>query len=125
MGYNSDDKDENGNPTPRGEICVRGPGIMKEYYKDDKKTNEIIIGGWLHTGDVGELLPNGGMKIIDRRKNIFKLSMGTYFAPEKIEQALLRSEVIKEIFIHGDSLEVIKKIYKKLTLFFILIIKKL
>lgn len=85
MNYTSEDKDENGVPCPRGEICFRGPGIMKGYYKNDEKTNEAIIKGWLHSGDVGKILPNGAVKIIDRKKNLFKLAQGEYLAPEKIE----------------------------------------
>jgi len=53
---------------------VRGPSITLGYFKCPEKTNESIINGWLHSGDVGVVLPNGSMKIIDRAKNIFKLS---------------------------------------------------
>ena len=56
------------------------------------------------TGDVGVVLPNGAVKIIDRCKNIFKLSQGEYIAPEKIEQALTLSDYIAQIMICGDSL---------------------
>lgn len=54
MNYTSKDKDENGNPLPRGEVCMRGPAIFKGYYKDEQKTNEAIDSeGWFHSGDVG------------------------------------------------------------------------
>lgn len=74
MGYTSEDVDENGVPTPRGEVCFKGPGIMVAYYKNDAKTNEAMINGWLHSGDIGKILPNGALKIIDRKKNLFKLA---------------------------------------------------
>jgi long-chain acyl-CoA synthetase len=85
MNYYSTDKNENGELCPRGEILSRSAAIIPAYYKDEEKSAETIdADGWLHSGDIGTILPNGALKITDRRKNIFKLSIGEYIAPDKL-----------------------------------------
>lgn len=107
MKYFSTDKDEDGNPAPRGEILVRGGNVVPGYYKNDAKTAEAIDSdGWLHSGDIGTIMfSHKGLKITDRRKNIFKLSQGEYVAPDKLEQAYKTTKAVEDIFVYGDSLK--------------------
>ncbi|KZV21900.1 long chain acyl-CoA synthetase 4-like [Dorcoceras hygrometricum] len=89
--------------TPRGEICIRGKCLFSGYYKREDLTKEVMIGDWFHTGDVGEWQPDGSMKIIDRKKNIFKLSQGEYVSVEKLESIYSLSPSVDAIWIYGNS----------------------
>ncbi|KAM4708501.1 long-chain-fatty-acid--CoA ligase 1 isoform 2-T2 [Discoglossus pictus] len=89
-----------------GEVCVKGANTFQGYLKDDEKTAEALDqDGWVHTGDIGKWLPNGTLKIIDRKKHIFKLAQGEYIAPERIENIYMRSEPVVQAFVHGESLQ--------------------
>ncbi|XP_076126030.1 long-chain-fatty-acid--CoA ligase 1 [Alosa pseudoharengus] len=89
-----------------GEICIRGHSVFRGYLRDEARTAETLdTDGWLHSGDVGQWLPNGTLRIIDRKKHIFKLSQGEYIAPEKIENIYTRCGPVLQVFVHGDSLQ--------------------
>ena len=76
------------------------------YFKAPSKNKEAFDADrWLHSGDIGVILPNGALKIMDRIKNIFKLAQGEYIAPEKLENVFTKSPLIAQIFIYGDSLQ--------------------
>ncbi|KAJ3169237.1 long-chain fatty acid-CoA ligase [Geranomyces variabilis] len=90
-------------PHPQGEIWLRGPSIMKGYYKNPKATAETLTeDGWLMTGDIGEFHPDGTLAVIDRKKNLVKLSNGEYIALEKLESQYKMSSYVHNICVYAD-----------------------
>nr|GEV35037.1 long chain acyl-CoA synthetase 1-like [Tanacetum cinerariifolium] len=87
----------------RGEICLRGRTPFAGYYKNPELTNEVMRDGWFHTGDIGEMLPNGSLKIIDRKKHLIKLSQGEYVALEHLEKVYGITPIVEDIWVYGDS----------------------
>ncbi|XP_062197943.1 probable CoA ligase CCL6 [Phragmites australis] len=94
-----------GYDTPRGEICLRDHTLFSGYYKRPDLTEEVFSDGWFHTGDIGEWQPDGTMKIIDRKKNIFKLSQGEYVAVAVLESAYTQSRLVASVWVYGNSFE--------------------
>jgi long-chain acyl-CoA synthetase len=84
-----------------GEICVKGPSVMMGYYKRPDLTQEVLIDGWLHTGDIGTWVDDKYLKITDRKKEMFKTSGGKYVAPQPIENKLKESPFIEQVMIVG------------------------
>lgn len=86
-----------------GEILVKSPGLLKEYYKNPAATAEVLTAdGWYHTGDAGFLDAGGHLKIIDRAKDVGRLADGAMFAPKYIENKLKFFPHIKEAVAFGD-----------------------
>ncbi|MDE3234578.1 MAG: long-chain fatty acid--CoA ligase [Bacteroidota bacterium] len=86
-----------------GEICVKGPTVMKGYYKRPDLTAETVIDGWLHTGDIGVWEDEKFLKITDRKKELFKTSGGKYVAPQPIENKLKESPFVEQVIVVGPE----------------------
>ncbi|CAO3607308.1 unnamed protein product [Cunninghamella blakesleeana] len=92
-------------PKPQGEIWVRGPSVTKGYWKREDITKETITeDGWLQTGDIGEWNEDGTLSVIDRIKNLVKLSNGEYIALEKLESVYKSVLGVSNVCVYGDSL---------------------
>ena len=105
LGYTIDDMIDGIN-CPAGEICLKGPLIFNGYYKNDLENAKAFDeDGYFHTGDVGRIIPyyGNGLKIVDRVKEIFKLSQGEYIIPAKLESVYVKSNFIQQIMIYGNS----------------------
>ena len=90
---------------PDGEILLRGRGVMRGYYGRPAETAEVLdADGWLHTGDIGVLGPDGHLTITDRKKDLIKTSGGKYVAPQVVEGRLkLETSLISHVILHGDN----------------------
>ena len=95
--------DENGNTVARGdvgELAVKGPGVMLCYYNDEKSTNEVLHGEWLHTGDMAQEDEDGFIYLVDRKKDVI-ISGGENLYPVQIEDFLRKHEAIKDVAVIG------------------------
>lgn len=87
-----------------GEILIKGPQVMKGYFKDEKATREVFTEeGFFRTGDVGEIDENGYLKITDRLKEIIVTSGGKNISPQNIENRLKESKFIEQVAVIGDK----------------------
>lgn len=94
---------EEGYPAGSGEICARGPNVMSGYFKNPEVTAETIDpDGFLHTGDIGYLDPDGFLVITDRKKEIFKTAGGSYIAPQELENKLKEIPLVEQVMVVGE-----------------------
>lgn len=94
-----DNPDENG----IGEIIIQGDNVFKGYLNDPEKTNEVLINGWCHTGDIGYIDENGFIFITGRKKDMIVLDNGKKIFPEEIEHVLMDLEYIKDVLVFADN----------------------
>ncbi|QLG73562.1 hypothetical protein HG535_0F00720 [Zygotorulaspora mrakii] len=88
----------------QGEVWIRGASVTSEYYKNPKETEDAFTkDGWFRTGDIGEWLPNGHLKVIDRKKNLVKTQNGEYIALEKLESVYRSSTFVQNICVYADQ----------------------
>ena len=95
--------DDHGNPVVRGEVgelCVKGPGVMKCYYKDQKATDEILHGDWLATGDMAMEDEDGFLYLVDRKKDVIIMG-GENLYPVQIENFIRQHEAVKDVAVIG------------------------
>jgi long-chain acyl-CoA synthetase len=86
-----------------GEILVKHKGIFKGYYKDDEQTKEVLIDGWMYTGDVGLIDDDGYLKLTDRKKDLIITAGGKNVAPQYLENLLKFSPYINDSVVIGDG----------------------
>ena len=86
-----------------GEILIKGPNVMKGYYKDPERTASVMTGDYFHTGDKGEFDQDGFLKITGRKKEMFKTSGGKYIVPTLLENELKESHFIEQAMVIGEG----------------------
>ncbi len=87
-----------------GEILVKGENVMLGYWNKKEETNKVIIDGWLHTGDIGEINPKDGyLKITDRKKDIIVSAGGDNISPAKIENMITNESEVDQCMVYGDK----------------------
>lgn len=100
MGYFTTDS------PPRGEICVKTSSMIDGYFKSPDITAEKFVDGYFLTGDIGVMEGDGKVKVIDRKKNIFKLAQGEFVSPERLETLFVGASCyISQMYVYGNSLQ--------------------
>ncbi len=84
-----------------GEILMKSPYMMTGYYKNPEKTAEVLVDGWMHSGDRGTLDDNGFVRVIGRVKDAFKTSKGSYVTPNPLEEVIMKNEFVEQVCVAG------------------------
>jgi long-chain acyl-CoA synthetase len=85
-----------------GEILVKGPNVFQGYYKNEQATRETIVDGWLHTGDLGEIEPDGFIRITGRKKDIIITAGGKNITPANLENEIKQHPLVSQCVVVGD-----------------------
>lgn len=96
-----------------GELLLKGPTLMKGYYKDPEETAKVIGEGWIHTGDVGYCSEDGYLYLIGRKKNVIILSNGENVNPEEIEAKFYECKAILECMVYSDGKGICADVYSE------------
>lgn len=94
-----------------GEVFIKGPHVMKGYYKEPEATQNAFSDGWYRTGDLGELDADGFLTLTGRKKNLIILSNGENISPEGIEADIARHPAVNEVLVYGKDGVIVAEIF--------------
>jgi long-chain acyl-CoA synthetase len=86
-----------------GEILIKSPGVLRRYWRNEQATEEAVVDGWFHTGDLGELDPDGFLRIIGRKKEIIVTATGKNVSPAALEDRIRAHRLISQCMVVGDK----------------------
>lgn len=84
-----------------GEILMKSPYMMKGYYNSPEKTEEVLVDGWLHSGDRGDIDSDGYVRVTGRVKDAFKTAKGSFVTPNPLEEVIMKNEYVEQVCVVG------------------------
>ena len=97
--------------TDEGEIAFKGDLVMKGYYKNPEATNDALIDGWYHTGDLGYVDDDNFIYLTGRKKNLIILSNGENISPEELEQDIARDPAVNEVLVYDEDGKIVAEVF--------------